>query len=74
VQRCQVHKARNVRDHLPEERRAYVRRQMRDAYKSKSAKMAKMMLGRLISWLEAPRGGTHEADDFGSSPSPSAAD
>ncbi len=33
VQRCQVHKARNVRDHLPHERRAYVRRQMRDAYK-----------------------------------------
>lgn len=51
VQRCQVHKARNVRDHLPEERRAYVRRQMRDAYKSKSAKTAKMMLGQLASWL-----------------------
>jgi transposase-like protein len=52
VQRCQVHKARNVRDHLPDERRAYVRRQMRDAYKSKSAKTAKMMLGQLASWLE----------------------
>ena len=53
VQRCQVHKARNVCDHLPEERRAYVRRQLRDAYKSKSAKTAKMMLGQLASWLEA---------------------
>jgi transposase-like protein len=53
VQRCQVHKARNVRDHLPQERRAYVRRQMRDAYKSKSAKTAKMMLCQLASWLEA---------------------
>ena len=53
VQRCQVHKARNVRDHLPQERRAYVRKQMRDAYKSKSAKTAKMMLGQLASWLEA---------------------
>lgn len=53
VQRCQVHKARNVRDHLPQERRAYVRRQMRDAYKAKSAKTAKMMLGQLVSWLEA---------------------
>jgi putative transposase len=53
VQRCQVHKARNVRDHLPQERRAYVRRQMRDAYKSKSVKTAKMMLGQLASWLEA---------------------
>jgi transposase-like protein len=53
VQRCQVHKARNVRDHLPDERRAYVRRQMRDAYKSKSVKTAKMMLGQLASWLQA---------------------
>lgn len=53
VQRCQVHKARNVRDHLPQERRAYVRQQMRNAYKSKSAKTAKMMLGQLASWLEA---------------------
>jgi putative transposase len=53
VQRCQVHKARNVRDHLPEARRAYVRRQMRDAYRSRSAKTAKMMLGQLASWLEA---------------------
>ena len=53
VQRCQVHKARNVRDHLPQERRAYVRRQMREAYKSKSAKTAKAMLGQLASWLEA---------------------
>lgn len=53
VQRCQVHKARNVRDHLPQERRAYVRRQMRDAYKSRSPKTAKGMLGQLASWLEA---------------------
>jgi putative transposase len=53
VQRCQVHKARNVRDHLPDKRRAYVHRLMRDAYKSKSAKTAKMKLGQLASWLEA---------------------
>jgi transposase-like protein len=53
VQRCQVHKTRNVIDHLPDERRMYVRRQMRDAYKSKSAKTAKALLGQLISWLEA---------------------
>ena len=41
VQRCQVHKTRNVLDHLPDERRSYVRRQMREAYKSKSTKTAK---------------------------------
>ena len=53
VQRCQVHKARNVREHLPEERRAYVRQQMRAAYQSKSVKTAKMTLGQLASWLES---------------------
>jgi putative transposase len=53
VQRCQVHKTRNVRDHLPLERRAYVRRQMHDAYRSRSAKTAKKLLMQLVSWLAA---------------------
>jgi putative transposase len=53
VQRCQVHKTRNVRDHLPGQRRAYVGRQMRDAYKSRSASTAKKLLLQLVSWLEA---------------------
>jgi putative transposase len=52
VQRCQVHKTRNVLDYLPEARRPHVKRQMRDAYKSKSAKVAKNKLGQLASWLE----------------------
>jgi len=53
VQRCQVHKTRNVREHLPEERRAYVARQMRDAYAASSASLAKKKLLQLASWLEA---------------------
>jgi len=53
VQRCQVHKARNVRDHLPESRRAYVARQMRDAYASSTAATAKKKLLQLASWLES---------------------
>lgn len=53
VQRCQVHKMRNVCDELPKERQAHVRRQMRDAYKSRSARTAKAMLGQLGAWLEA---------------------
>jgi len=53
VQRCQVHKARNVRDHLPESRRAYVAKQMRDAYNSTTASTAKKKLMQLASWLEA---------------------
>jgi putative transposase len=51
VQRCQVHKARNVRDHLPESRRAYVARQMRDAYASTTMATAKKKLLQLASWL-----------------------
>jgi putative transposase len=53
VQRCQVHKTRNVRDHLPENRRGWVAAQMRDAYKSKSAEVAKRRLLQLVSWLES---------------------
>jgi transposase-like protein len=53
VQRCQVHKARNVRDHLPECRRAYVAKQMRDAYNSTTAATAKKKLMQLASWLDS---------------------
>ena len=53
VQRCQVHKARNVREHLSESRRAYVARQMRDAYNSTTVATAKKKLMQLASWLES---------------------
>lgn len=53
VQRCQVHKLRNVREHLPEARRAYVARQMRDAYSSATFTTAKKKLLQLASWLES---------------------
>ncbi|MGH7602864.1 MAG: IS256 family transposase [Gemmatimonadaceae bacterium] len=53
VQRCQVHKARNVRDHLPESRRAYVAKQMRSAYDSTTASTAKKKLMQLASWLDS---------------------
>jgi putative transposase len=59
VQRCQVHKARNVRDHLPEVRRAYVAKQIRDAYDSATAATAKKKLLQLASWLE--RNGHNDA-------------
>jgi transposase-like protein len=52
VQRCQLHKLRNVRDHLPQHRRAYVTRTMRQAYQSRSADTARKQLRALISWLE----------------------
>jgi putative transposase len=53
VQRCQVHKLRNVRDYLPEARHAHVMRQMRKAYASSNPKVARKQLLQLASWLES---------------------
>lgn len=52
VQRCQVHKLRNLRSHLPKNRHAYVLRMMKDAYKSEKVDDARKQLRRLIAWLE----------------------
>lgn len=52
IQRCQVHKQRNLREHLPEERHAYVLSTMRDAYRAASADTARKKLRGLVSWLE----------------------
>jgi putative transposase len=53
IQRCQVHKRRNVMDHLPEELHASVGKAIRDAYRSASAKAAKKRLQALANQLEA---------------------
>ncbi len=47
VQRCQIHKRRNVRDHLPEHCRADYDRQLRNAYAMTSYTDAKQALQRL---------------------------
>lgn len=52
IQRCQVHKQRNLRDHLPEERHAYVLSTMREAYRASTADTARKKLRALVSWLE----------------------
>ncbi len=59
IQRCQVHKLRNLRLHLPQSRHAYVCQTMKDAYKSESADKARKRLQALVSWLE--RNGYDEA-------------
>ena len=51
IQRCQVHKLRNLRSHLPKSRHAYVVQTMKEAYKSKSADKARKKLRALVSWL-----------------------
>lgn len=52
IQRCQIHKRRNIRDHLSEKRRAYVARALNDAYKSDTVDTARKRLRSLASWLE----------------------
>jgi transposase-like protein len=52
VQRCQVHKMRNVVDHLPEDMHATTRTAMRQAYKTKSLARAHEQLENLARALE----------------------
>jgi putative transposase len=47
IQRCQVHKKRNVVDHLPEEHKAGVRRKLQNAYSMADYGDAKRALERL---------------------------
>jgi transposase-like protein len=47
IQRCQVHKRRNVVDHLPEEHKAAVRKKIQNAYAMTEYADAKRALARL---------------------------
>jgi transposase-like protein len=53
IQRCTVHKRRNVREHLSPSHNAYVMSAMTEAYKSATADTARKRLRQLVSWLEA---------------------
>ncbi len=53
VQRCQIHKRRNLKDHLPKTVQAYVDRVLREAYGSRSVDTARKRLRSLLSWLES---------------------
>lgn len=53
VQRCQVHKRRNVREQLSPSHVAYAMSAMSEAYKSATASTARNRLRQLASWLEA---------------------
>jgi transposase-like protein len=52
VQRCRVHKKRNILDHLPPTRKAYVSRMLTEAWSSDSATLARRRLKTLLQWLE----------------------
>jgi transposase-like protein len=53
VQRCQVHKLRNVLEHLPERMRPSVAKAMHQAWSASDAKLARRQLERLAASLEA---------------------
>jgi transposase-like protein len=52
VQRCQVHKVRNVLGHLPDERHHEVRAAIREAYKCTKVDTAKRLLNNLARTLQ----------------------
>ena len=52
IQRCQIHKVRNVKDHLPQRLRSTVGRRMTDAYHADSALEAEAALLALAKELE----------------------
>jgi putative transposase len=52
VQRCRVHKLRNVLDHLPEEKKAQAAWRMRSAWGKKDPKAAEKDLRQTARWLE----------------------
>jgi transposase-like protein len=61
VQRCQVHKARNVLDHLPEEKRGQVRAVLSQAYAANSYATAERQLKNLARTLAAEHPGAAES-------------
>ena len=52
VQRCQIHKLRNVAEHLPQHRRAWVKAAMRKAWKAGTVHAARHRLEQLAKQLE----------------------
>jgi transposase-like protein len=52
IQRCQLHKARNLDALVPVTRQAYVRAMLRRAYRAASAAAARRQLTALAAWLE----------------------
>jgi len=52
IQRCQLHKIRNVIDKLPEQLKSLVQRRMRDAYHAQSALTAQARLQTLATELD----------------------
>jgi putative transposase len=57
VQRCQIHKLRNVAEHLPENKKAWVRAAMRKAWGQDSVKKARARMLQLAEQLDGDHPG-----------------
>ena len=61
IARCQIHKLRNVRDHLPEKMRGPVAKRIRAAYYADSALEAQALLEALAKELDKTHPGAPAA-------------
>lgn len=52
VQRCRIHKLRNVLDYLPKDRQAQARWRLQNAWAQKDPKAAEKALRKVAEWLE----------------------
>src|SRR5438046_9184308 len=52
VQRCRIHKLRNVLDHLPEQKKAQAAWRLRAAWGQKDAQLAEKELRKTARWLD----------------------
>lgn len=52
VQRCRIHKQRNVLDHLPEEKKAQALWRLQGAWNQKDSQLAEKELRKTARWLE----------------------
>lgn len=57
IQRCQIHKMRNVLEHLPPSMQATVRQSIRQAYRIRDVEKAKKLLNNLAARLDAEHPG-----------------
>lgn len=51
VQRCQIHKQRNVQAHLPDRHHAELQRRLSEAYRQTSHAQARALLKSTVTWL-----------------------
>src|SRR5215471_540859 len=52
VQRCRIHKLRNILDYLPKDRQAQARWRLQNAWAQKDPKAAEKALRKVAAWLE----------------------